>query len=83
MRADLYVNDQELTNANTSLKTNIPAGTSKTVEPVVSVAYSDVGSALLSVIKSGQARYKVVGTMYVDTPLGTLDIPVTLVEDEL
>jgi len=80
MRFDLYLNDEKIANATSNLKTTIPSGESAKVKPVVTVDYSEVGTAVLSTIKNMSASYKVVGTVYFDTPLGTISFPVTIVE---
>lgn len=80
MRFDLYVNDKKIANATSNIKKKIPSGASAKIEPVVTIDYGQAGTALISMIKNMSARYKVVGTVYFDTPLGTFDFPVTIVE---
>ncbi len=80
MRFDLYVNDEHVANGVSNLKTRIPSGESVKISPVITIDYAQVGAAIISTIKNLGARYKIVGTVYFDTPFGTASFPVTIVE---
>ena len=80
MRFDLYVNDQNVANGTSNFKVRIPSGSSARISPVVTLDYAQVGAAIISTIKNLGAKYKIVGTVYFDTPLGTMSFPVTIVE---
>lgn len=80
MRFDLYVNDEHVANGVSNLKTRIPSGGSVKISPVVTLDYAQVGTAIISTIKNLGAKYKIVGTVYFDTPFGTMSFPVTIVE---
>lgn len=78
MRFDLYVNDKKVANATSNLKTTIPSGASVKITPIVTLDYGQVGTALISAIKNMSANYTLIGTVYFDTPVGTLSFPVTI-----
>lgn len=80
MRFDLYVNDQHVANGTSNLKLRIPSGESARISPVITLDYAQVGAAIITTIKNLGARYKIVGTVYFDTPWGTASFPVTIVE---
>jgi LEA14-like dessication related protein len=80
MRFDLYVNEQNVANGTSNLKTRIPSGSSARISPVVTLDYARVGAAIITTIKNLGAEYKIVGTVYFDTPLGTASFPVTIVK---
>ncbi len=80
MRFDFYVNDKKIGNGISNLKTSIPSGESRKIEPIVTIDYKKAGAALISLIKSGAAAYKLVGTVYFDSPLGTISFPVIILE---
>jgi len=80
MRFDVYVNDEKIAEASSNIKTRIPSGESVKIRPVVTIDYSEVGTAVISTIKNLAAHYKIVGTVYFDTPFGPASFPVTLVE---
>jgi hypothetical protein len=44
----------------------------------VTLDYGQVGTALISAIKNMSANYTLIGTVYFDTPIGTLSFPVTI-----
>ncbi len=80
MRFDLYINETKVANATSNLKTTIPSGASVKVTPIVTLDYAQVGAVIVSAIKNLSAKYKVIGTVYFDTPLGTFSFPVTIVK---
>jgi len=77
---DLFVNDEKIAKGSHNAKLRIPSGESKKVKPLVTLHYSEIGTALLSAIKNLSATYKVVGTVYFDTAVGSFSFPVTIVE---
>lgn len=80
IKFDLYVNDEKIANASQNVKTRIPSGESVKIRPLVTLDYSKVQLALISAIKKFSATYKVVGTVYFDTAVGSFSFPVTIVE---
>jgi len=80
MRFDVYVNEQHVANGSSNLKLRIPSGSSARISPVVTIDYAQAGAAIISTVKNLGARYKIVGTVYFDTPLGAMNFPVTIVE---
>lgn len=80
MKFDLYVNDERIASGTSNFKQKIASGESGKLKPVVQVNYTEVSTALLSAIKKLSAKYKVVGTVYFDTIVGTASFPVTIVE---
>ncbi|MBN2379460.1 LEA type 2 family protein [candidate division WOR-3 bacterium] len=79
---DLYVNDEKIAKGSHNVKTKIPSGESAKIRPVVTVNYSEIQAAVLSAIKKFSATYKVVGTVYFDTAVGSFSFPVTIIEGE-
>ncbi|MBD3286412.1 hypothetical protein GF359_07625 [candidate division WOR-3 bacterium] len=79
---DLFVNDEKIAKGSHNAQLRIPSGESAKVRPVVTLHYSEIGTALLSAIKNMSATYRVVGTVYFDTGVGSFSFPVTIVEGE-
>jgi|GEM_PF-1457486 len=76
----LYINDKKTT---TVMFTNIdlPAKGTAPLNTTVKVPYKEVGTAIVSIVRSkGKAHYKLDGIIYIKTPVGMLDFPVTVYE---
>lgn len=75
-RADysLYANGIYLGDGTTS-KNEIPPGGTRTIKTPFSLSYSGALEALWSCLKTDDVTWRVNGTAYYDTPLGSLGIP--------
>jgi LEA14-like dessication related protein len=59
---------------------NLPANKTEKLNATVKIPYKSVGTALVGVIKRGKVTYKLDGKIFVKTPVGMLDFPVTIYE---
>jgi LEA14-like dessication related protein len=77
-RADytLYGNDIYVGNGEITEKVDIPAGATRTVTSPFDLSYSGaVQSVWTYIVSGGKITWRVIGTAYIDTPLGTLTVP--------
>lgn len=77
---NFFVNEHSVFTGSTGEGSKIPASGSKTLTTPVKLNYLDIGSALVSAIKERKAHYKLTGTVYFDTVLGTFSYPVTILK---
>jgi len=73
----LYGNDNYLGDGEITKKTDIPPHSRKTVSAPFTLSYFGAARAIWSALKEGGVVWKITGTAYVDTPLGTMEIPFT------
>jgi LEA14-like dessication related protein len=59
---------------------NLPANKTEKLNATVKIPYKSVGTALVGVVKKGKVTYKLEGKIFVKTPIGMLDFPVTIYE---
>lgn len=59
---------------------NLPAEKTEKLTATVKVPYKSVGSAIVGVVKKGKVAYKLDGRIFIKTPVGMLDFPVTIYE---
>lgn len=75
-----FVNEHGVFTGSTGEGSKIPAGSSKTLTTQVKLNYLEIGSAVVSAIREQKAHYKLTGTVYLDTALGTFSFPVTILK---
>ena len=74
----LYINGKDTLQSNFA-GVEIEKGQSKVVSTQLVIPFSKVGSGIIDVIKSkGEVEYKLVGKVYIKTPIGTFNFPVTI-----
>jgi LEA14-like dessication related protein len=72
----LYANDVYLGDGTISRKYDIPPGGTITIATPFELSYSGALQTIWSYItRGGKVAWRMKGTAYIDTPLGTLDIP--------
>lgn len=59
---------------------NLPSEKTEKLTATVKVPYKSVGSAIVGVVKKGKVAYKLDGRIFIKTPVGMLDFPVTIYE---
>ncbi len=59
---------------------NLPANKTEKLNATVKIPYKSVGTAIVGVVKRGKVTYKLEGKIFVKTPIGMLDFPVTIYE---
>lgn len=72
IRYSLYVNDVYLGDGAVREAVEIPAGGSAIVSSELDLAYLGAVQALISIIQRGEARWRINGTAYANTPLGAI-----------
>lgn len=75
-----FVNNRSVFTGTTGQGNTIPAGGSRVVTTQVKLKYFDIGAALVTAIRERKAQYKLAGTVYFDTILGTFSFPVTILK---
>jgi len=76
-RADysLYGNENYLGDGTITKRVDIPPGGTTTVTSPFELSYSGAARVIWSALTEGTIKWKIIGTAYIDTPLGTLTIP--------
>lgn len=77
-----FVSDKKLADGKTGLTTIIPPGETKIVPLTVKGSILEIGTGLLSSVQAGKAAYRVEGTAYVETWLGTIPVPFSVEPEE-
>ncbi len=80
----IYLNDSPLTDINLGEFLVEPQST-KVEKVSINVPFSQVGKNIIGLViaNSQSIKYKVVGTIYFETPVGELPIPVTFAQREI
>ncbi|MCH8914409.1 MAG: LEA type 2 family protein [Thaumarchaeota archaeon] len=76
-RADyeVYGNDISLGNGNISQRIDIQSRETRTVTTIFDASYGGAASVLISAIREGNVNWRIGGTAYYDTPLGSITVP--------
>jgi len=72
---ELYGNGEFLGNGEFIRRVDIPPHNSKLVSSYFTLDYTGALKTIWSAIKRGDVMWKIKGIAYIDTPIGTLDIP--------
>ena len=72
---DLYGNNIHLGNGVIPQRVDIPAGGTRTVATDFDLSYSGAARGLWSALKEGGVSWRITGTAYFDTPIGTINVP--------
>lgn len=76
----LYINDKKTVKVMFS-NINLPANGTEQLTSTVKIPYKQVGTAIVSIVRAkGKAQYKLDGVIYIKTPVGMLNFPVTVYE---
>ena len=71
----IFVNNISLGEGQNLQKVTVPAGGSVVIAQPISVTYSGAVSSAWSYLTAGEAEWRLVGTAYIDTPLGQVSVP--------
>ncbi len=71
----VFINNISLGSGQNQEKVTIPAGGSLVIPQPFNVSYSGAAQSVWSYITQGGAEYRLVGTAYFDTLLGTVGVP--------
>ena len=72
---DVWFNDNFLGHGFTHERVDIPPLTSKIVHTEFDLDFSGAGQSIISALTQGEATWRLAGTAYYDTVIGTLNIP--------
>jgi len=72
---DLYLNGNYLGMGQISKRVDITAFTSRTVPTEFDLSFGGVAQSLISALIEGETTWRVSGTAYYDTLLGTINVP--------
>ena len=71
----LWFNENYLGEGRIQQETEIPSFTSKQIHTKFNLSYSDVGKTIVSTLTEEQRVWRIMGTAYYDSILGTIDVP--------
>jgi LEA14-like dessication related protein len=74
----LYINDKNAANGTTAREVTVKAGGTKNISTSMTVNYVDLGTAILEAVKEKKADFKMEGTVFVETPIGSITFPIDL-----
>jgi LEA14-like dessication related protein len=72
---DLWFNDNFLGHGLTHQRIDIPPFTSKIIHTEFDLDFTGAGKSIISALTQGEASWRLAGTAYYNTILGTLNIP--------
>lgn len=73
MEYDIYANDVRIASGTFEEPLEIPPGQTVSTSTNIVAPVSTVPSAILSILMEGEANWSIEGTMYFDTPDGTIE----------
>lgn len=76
---ELWFNDNYLGQGTIQQETEIPPLTSKQIDTEFNLSYAEVGETVISALTEEQYTWRIKGTAYYDSILGTIDIPFDIV----
>jgi LEA14-like dessication related protein len=74
----LVVGGENVLSGATGQRTRILAGKTKDLLTTVTINYQSISTAILKALKEGNPTYEMKGRAYIDTPIGSLNYPVTI-----
>ena len=72
---DLFLNDNYVGTGQIFQRVDIPAFSSRTVHSEFNLSFGGVAQSLVSALIEGKTTWRVSGTAYYDTLLGTINVP--------
>ena len=72
---DLWGNGIHLGSGIISERTDIPAGSTRTIATDFDLSYVGTAGVIRSALKEGKVSWRITGTAHFDTPLGTMNVP--------
>lgn len=78
----LFINDQRAVAGFTTQQVRVPAQDVRPVTFTTHVRYADVGNQLRGILSRGVASYRLAGVGHFDTPVGTIDYPIELFNNQ-
>jgi LEA14-like dessication related protein len=80
---DFIVNDKKVLDGVMSRRTFIPSNQAVIMEHIMKLNYFESGSVVIDLLRRGSANYRVVGTVYFETPLGILAYDLDVLKGKL
>jgi hypothetical protein len=78
----LFINERQTVKADFA-GTSININQTKTLTTTLTVPYITVGMAIIDILRKNQpVKYRLDGTVYIDTRLGTFSFPITIYENQ-
>ena len=72
------INDKNVADGTTARKVTVKANKAKNISTKMKINYLSLGAAVLEAVKNKTANFKMEGTVYVETPIGAITIPIDL-----
>ena len=73
-----YINEMNAANGTTARKVTVKAGGEKAISTNLTINYLNLGAAILKAVQEKKADYKIEGTVYIDTQIGSISFPIEL-----
>ena len=73
-----FINEKNAANGTTAKQVTVKAGGEKTISTNLTINYLDLGAAILKAVQEKKANYKIKGTVYIDTQIGSISFPIEL-----
>jgi len=73
-----YINEENAANGTTAKRVTVKAGGEKTISTNLTINYLNLGAAILKAVQEKRADYKIEGTVYIDTQIGSISFPIEL-----
>ncbi len=74
----LFVAGENVISGTTNQRIKVLAGKSKDFLTTIGINYQSVSSAIIKAIKEGNPSYQIKGRAYIDTPIGSINYPITI-----
>ena len=71
----IYGNGNNLGSGNIAQRTDIPAGGENVASTDFDLLYSGAAKVIQSDLATGNVKWRITGTAYFDTPIGTINVP--------
>ncbi len=74
----LVIAGENVLSGSTSQRIKVLSGKSKDFVTTVALNYQSISTAILKALKEGNPTYEMKGRVYIDTPIGSINYPVTI-----
>ena len=80
---DFYINDTKVADGKPTFIDTINAREFDTLSITMNLSYIDLGESIWNAIQKDSTKYKLEGTVFLNTEYGEYNFPVTIIEEEL
>ena len=80
---DFLVNENQIFSGLAEKQMTIPNNKSAVLEHTITISYLKVASSIIKAIRDREAKYRLRGKAYFNTPVGELSFPVDIVKGKI